>query len=227
MDFLTRFGIRYSRLTILVMIGLLVQGVIVYFGLSKREDPSITIRTVVVSAQFPGMAPDRMEELIVVPIERKAREIAEIEDINALISTGSTVIKLEVSNSVPKPLVEDVFQELRNKMNDLKNQLPTGTKGPFINTDYGNVAIASVAVTGEGFSYAEIRDAADALRSELYKLDGIGRVSFFGEQEERIGSKSTLENWQPSVSRSIRFSTIYKHKISYCPLEKSTPTARH
>ena len=186
MDFLTRFGIGKSRLTILVMIGLLIQGVIVYGGLSKREDPSITIRTVVVSAQFAGMAPDRMEDLIVVPIERKAREIAEIDDINTLISTGSTVIKLAVSDSVPKSQVDAVFQDLRNKMEDLKTQLPSGTRGPFINTDYGNVAIASIAVTGEGYSYAEIRDAADSLRSQLYKLDGVGRVTFFGEQEERI-----------------------------------------
>ncbi|MEZ5872851.1 MAG: efflux RND transporter permease subunit [Nitratireductor sp.] len=186
MDILTRFGIRHSRFTILVMICLLLQGLVVYSGLSKREDPSITIRTVVVSAQFPGMSPERMEALIVTPIERKAREIAEIDDINTLIATGSTVIKLDVSNAIDKDKVEAVFQELRNKMNDLKTQLPSGTLGPFINSDYGNVAIASIAVTGEGFSYAEIKDAADALRQELYTLDGIGRVTFYGEQEERI-----------------------------------------
>ena len=120
MDFLTRFGISNSRLTILVMIALIIQGLIAYNGLSKREDPAITIRTAVVSAQFPGMAPDRMEDLIVTPIERKAREIAEVDDINTLISTGSAVINLSVADSVPKDSVDAVFQEIRNKMEDLE-----------------------------------------------------------------------------------------------------------
>ena len=58
MDFLTRFGINKSRLTVLVMIALILQGLITYTALSKREDPAITVRTAVVSAQFPGMSPD-------------------------------------------------------------------------------------------------------------------------------------------------------------------------
>ncbi|MGI9356585.1 MAG: efflux RND transporter permease subunit, partial [Rhizobiaceae bacterium] len=168
------------------MIGLIVQGLIVYSGLSKREDPSITIRTAVVSAKFPGMAPDRMEDLIVDLIERKAREIGEIEDINTRISTGLAVVNLEVSELIPRQSVERVFQEIRNKMDDINNDLPDGTMGPFVNTDYGDVVIASIAVTGEGFSYREIKDAAKVLRKHLYGLNGIGRISLYGEQEERI-----------------------------------------
>lgn len=186
MNFLTGFGLNNSRLTILVMVALIIQGLITYSGLSKREDPAITIRTAVVSAQFPGMAPERMEDLIVTPIERKAREIAEIKNIKTLISTGSAVVNLEISESIPKSDVEAVFQDIRNKMQTLDNDLPQGTKGPFINTDYGDVSIATVSVTGEGFSYAEISDAADRLRNKLYTLAGVGRVTLYGEQEERI-----------------------------------------
>ncbi|MCB1420987.1 MAG: efflux RND transporter permease subunit [Nitratireductor sp.] len=186
MDFLTSFGLQKSRLTLLFMAVLLALGVGSYFNLSKREDPSITIRTVVVSAFFPGMAPDRLEDLIVVPIERKAREIAEVDTINTLISTGSTIIKLEVSESLSGDAVESVFDDIRVKMEEVSHDLPDGTRGPFVNTDYGNVAIASIAVTGEGFSYSEIRDSAESLQRALYTLEGIGKISLYGEQEERI-----------------------------------------
>lgn len=186
MDFLTRFGINNSRLTILVMVALILQGLITYIGLSKREDPAITQRTAVVTAQFPGMSPDRMEDLIVTVIERKAREIAEVDEIKTLISTGSARINLNVDESIAKADVENVFQEIRNKMEDLDGELPDGTKGPFVNTDYGDVAIASIAVTGEGFSLTEVYDAADRLRNHVYTMDGIGRVTIYGEQEERI-----------------------------------------
>lgn len=186
MDFLTRFGITRSRLTLLFMAGLIIQGLLVYYSMPKRENPAITIRNALVTIQFPGMAPDRMEDLIVVPVERAAREIGEVEDINTLISTGMAVVTLTVYDSVAKDQLDGVFQDIRNKMEDLKNDLPTGTKGPFVNTNYGDVAIATVAVTGEGFSYAEIKDAAEDLREHLYTVDGVSKVSLFGVQEERI-----------------------------------------
>lgn len=186
MNSLTALGINKSRLTVLVMIGLLVQGLLVYVGIPKRENPAITIRNAQVTAQFPGMSPDRMEDLIVVPIERKAREIGEIEDINALVTTGSTVIKLTTYDSVSPAELDEVFQDIRNRMEDVKPDLPDGTIGPFVNTNYGDVAIATVAVTGEGFSYADIKSSSDDLRSHLYTVEGVSKVSLYGVQEERV-----------------------------------------
>ena len=186
MDFLTRFGIDKSRLTILVMFGLLVQGLLVYNSLPKREDPAITIRSAVVTVQFPGMSPERMEEVIVTEVERKAREIGEIEDIKTLISTGNAVITLQLYESVTKDELDPIFQDIRNKMKSVETELPSGTRGPYVNTNYGDVAIASIAVTGEGFSYAEISKAAEDLQKSLYSVKGVSKITLFGEQEERI-----------------------------------------
>ncbi|MDJ0827428.1 MAG: efflux RND transporter permease subunit [Rhodobacter sp.] len=186
MDALTRFGLEKSRLTLLVMFGLLLLGTMTYIQLPKRENPAITIRTAVVTAQFPGMSPERVEDLIAVPLERAAREIGEVEDISTLITTGRTVLNLNVYNWVPKDQLSEVFQDIRNQMEDAADDLPEGTRGPFVNTNYGDVAIATIAVTGDGFSYAEMWDAADALRTGLYRVDGITKVSIWGEQEERI-----------------------------------------
>lgn len=186
MSFLTRFGITQSRLTILVIFGLMVQGWLAYTLLPKREDPAITIRSAIVSVQFDGMSPERMEEVIVTPIERKAREIGEIENIKSLVTTGSATITLELYDSVPKSQVDASFQDIRNKMEDVKSQLPSGTEGPFVNTDYGDVAIATIAVTGDGFSYAELTNAAEDLQKSLYTISGVAKVSLYGEQNQRI-----------------------------------------
>ncbi len=186
MEFLTRFGLNKGRLTLLVMVGLLMQGLITYTGLPKRENPAITMRTAVVSARFPGMSPERMEDLIVDPIERAAREIGEIEDINTLVSTGFTKINLTVYDRIPKEDIDQIFQDIRNKMADIEGDLPNGTIGPTVNTDFGDVSIATIAVTGDGFSYREMKDSADELREDLYRLDGISKVSLYGAQDERI-----------------------------------------
>ena len=102
MDSLTRFGLQKSRLTILVMIGLLMIGLLTFDQLPKRENPAITIRTAIVSASFSGMSPERVEDLLATPIERKAREIGEIEDISTLITTGSAVVTLNLYESVTR-----------------------------------------------------------------------------------------------------------------------------
>ena len=186
MDGLTRFGLQKSRLTLLVMIGLLFLGLMTYLSLPKRENPAITIRAAVVSAQFPGMSPERVEDLLAIPLERAAREIGEVDDISTLISTGNVTLNLSVHNWVPKDQLNTVFEDIRNQMEDEADDLPDGTRGPFVNTNYGDVAIATIAVTGDGFSYAEMWDAADDLRAGLYRIDGITKVSIWGEQEERI-----------------------------------------
>lgn len=183
---LTRFGVESSRFTILTMLALLLLGVAAYFDLSKREDPSITIRTVVVSAEFSGMAPVRVEELIVDPIERTARQISEVDDINTLITTGQALVHLHLDESVPNEDLPEVFEEIRNKMSSVAKELPSGTDGPSVNTDYGDVVISTVAVTGEGFDYRELREAAKSLRKRLYTVDGVGKVELMGVQEERI-----------------------------------------
>ena len=87
-DFLTRFGLARSRFTITVMVALLVAGLALYPDFPKREDPVVVIRTAVVSALFPGLAPERMENLVAIPIERKVRELAEVKDIRTLADRG-------------------------------------------------------------------------------------------------------------------------------------------
>jgi multidrug efflux pump subunit AcrB len=166
------------------MIGLLVAGVALYPNFPKREDPIIVIRTAVVSALFPGMAPERIENLIAVPIERKIRELAEVKDIRTLASEGSLTIYVDLNDEVGN--VNATWQRLRDKVGDVKTELPDGVVGPFVNSDFGDVAIAKIAITGEGFSPRELKDVADDFRKKLYQLTGISKVDLFGVQDERV-----------------------------------------
>ena len=129
MNFLTRFGLARSRFTVTIMAGLVAVGLALYPDFPKREDPVVIIRTAVVSAQFPGLAPERMEDLVAVPIERKVRELSEVKDIRVLATEGSLVIYVDLKDEVGD--VGGVWQSLRDKMNDVKVGLPDGVLGPF------------------------------------------------------------------------------------------------
>jgi multidrug efflux pump subunit AcrB len=183
-NFLTRLGLERSRFTVTVMAGLLVFGIALYPNFPKREDPVVVIRTAVVSAQFPGMAPERMENLVAVPIERKIRELAEVKDVRTLATEGSLVIYVDLKDDVGN--VNATWQRLRDKMDDVKVELPNGTLGPFVNSDFGDVAIATVAITAEGFSFREMKDAAEDFRKKLYQLQGVAKVDLLGIQDERV-----------------------------------------
>ncbi|MEM9369697.1 MAG: efflux RND transporter permease subunit [Pseudomonadota bacterium] len=186
MDFITRFGLEKTRFTAFMMLLILAMGISAYLGIPKREDPEITIRTAVVNATFDGMSPERVENLIAIPIERKIREIGEVEDIETIITSGEVLIYISLYDQVYEPDISSAWEDLRNKMDDVVPDLPDGTVGPFVNTDYGDVSIATVAITGDGFSLAEIEDVAEDLRTSLFRVDGVTKVSFYGEQDERI-----------------------------------------
>ena len=184
MNFLTRFGLERSRFTIAIMAGLIVFGLALYPNFPKREDPVVVIRTAVVSALFPGMAPERMENLVAVPAERKIRELAEVKDIRTLVTEGSLIVYVDLKDEVSN--VNATWQRLRDKMDDVKPDLPEGTLGPFVNSDFGDVAIATIAITGEGFSYREMKDVAESFRKKLYQLPGVAKIDLLGTQDERV-----------------------------------------
>lgn len=186
MDALTRFGLEKSRFTYLVMAVVIALGAMSYLTLPKRENPVVTIRTAAIQANFPGMAPERFENLVAVPIERKIREIGAVEDIETVITAGQGLFKAHLYDTVDGPGIAEAWEELRNKMDDVVREIPSGVQGPFVNTDFGDVAVATVAVTGDGFTLAQIEDIAEGLQRRLYQLDGITEVSLSGQQDERI-----------------------------------------
>ena len=82
--------------------------------------------------------------------------------------------------------MDEIWQDLRNKMNDVKAELPEGTLGPFVNDEFGDVSVVLVSLTAKGFSMAEMRDVARDMQDNFYTLPGIRKVTLHGVQEERV-----------------------------------------
>ena len=181
---LTKLALENNRLIILFALIITLAGPLSFTSHPSREDPQITIRTAVVTARFAGMSPERVENLITRKLEEEIRKIPEVEHIVSTSRTGVATVKAEVYERYFD--MERIWQSLRNKMSDVKASLPDGTLGPFVNDDYGEVAMASIALTGEGFTLAELRDEARTLRDRLYAVKGVRKVELFGDEEEQI-----------------------------------------
>lgn len=212
MQLLTKFALENSRLILLFLLIVLVAGPISFLSHPSREDPKITIRTAVITATFPGMSSERVENLITRRIEEKLREIAEIEHIVSTSRNGVATVKAEVYERYFN--MEEIWTSVRNKMDDIKSDLPEGTNGPFVNDDYGNVAMATIALTGEGFSLPELRETARNLRDKLYRVKGISKIELFGIEPERIYIEiNTIRLAQLGLSPTHIINTLQKQNI--------------
>ncbi|MBT5648073.1 MAG: efflux RND transporter permease subunit [Rhodospirillaceae bacterium] len=141
---LARLAIENSRITIIGIIFLVVVGITTYLSYPSAEDPTIKIRNASVTASFPGVSAERIEDLIVVPLEAVMREISEIDEITSTSKTGSVKLNLAIRDDVAD--LDPVFQDIRNKANDVKSSLPEGMQDPTVNDEEGLTAIATIAL---------------------------------------------------------------------------------
>lgn len=181
---LARLAIANSRITIIAIVGLIAVGITTFLGYPSAEDPTIQIRSASIEAEFPGMAAERVEQLIAIPIENAMREIAEIDEIKSTSKTGSVKVTVEIHDEISD--LDPVFQDIRNKVSDLAPRLPEGTQGPTVNDEEGLTAIATIALWSDGFSMAEMLAVAEDTRNLIYTLDGVRKVQILGSQQERV-----------------------------------------
>lgn len=183
---ITRFAIEVNRITLLILLGIPLIGALIFLDYPRQEDPSINIREAIVTAFHPGMDVYQVEDLITRTLEEKVREIGEVDDVWSTSNYGRTRVHVTVDDWVPGGQIDDVWQLLRNKMNDAGPLLPAGTIGPFVNDSFGLTATATIALWGDGFSLEELRRVARTIRSRLDGLDGVEKIELFGVQPERV-----------------------------------------
>ncbi|MDJ0865436.1 MAG: efflux RND transporter permease subunit [Myxococcota bacterium] len=181
---LTEAALARPRFTAVFALALAVIGLSQCPSHPSQEDPEFTIREAVVTTQFPGMSAERIEDLITREVEEAARKIPEVKRIRSSSRAGVSVVRVELYDRYFD--LDPIWADLRNEMEDLRRELPKGTRGPFVNDDFGRVAVATIAITGAGFGFDELHAVAKRLRQELYLVAGTSQVDIFGEQERAI-----------------------------------------
>ncbi len=181
---LAKHTLDHSRVTIIAMVMIVALGISLFLSYPSAEDPTIQVRSVSVTASFPGMSAERVEDLIAIPLEAAMREIAEIDEIKSTSKAGSVKLDLEIRDEITD--LNPVYQDIRNKARDVKSKLPEGTQGPTVNDEGGLTAIATIALWSDGFSMSEIQAVAEDTRDLLYTLKDVRKIDILGGQEERV-----------------------------------------
>jgi len=180
----TEAAIKNNRVTILVLIVLLLGGAAAYKNLPRAEDPGFTIRTAVVTTQLPGASPERVEQLITDKLEKAFQEMPEVDYIGSRSRTGVSLINVNIKESYKD--MRPIWDALRRKVDRVAPSLPEGVVGPTVNDEFGDVYPIMLSITGDGYTYAELKEIADEVRDELLRISDVAKVDIYGEQDERV-----------------------------------------
>jgi len=183
---IAEFSIRNKLISWLITIILLVGGAISFSGLSQLEDPEFTIKDAVIVTQYPGASPQQVEEEVTYPLENALQQLAYVDYVRSVSTTGLSQITVTMKRQYNKNHLPQIWDELRRKINDLAPSLPPGVLPPLVNDDFGDIFGLLYAVIGDGYSYRELSDYVDYLRRELVLVEGVGKVSVAGKQQEQV-----------------------------------------
>jgi len=183
---LTELAISKRAITYFATALLIVGGVFSYFQLGQLEDPEFTIKTAAIITNYPGASAAQVELEITDRIETKLQEMSELKQVYSSSRPGQSIIKVDIKNEYWSDRLPQVWDVMRKKIRDMEDSLPPGSGKPQINDDFGYVFGFMLAITGDGFSYAELETHAKDLRKELQLVPGVARIDFWGVQEKRI-----------------------------------------
>src|SRR5215467_3048060 len=183
---LSRWAISHGSFTAFLMVLLLAAGAYSLLNMGQKEDPDFTFRVMVVQVLWPGASVQEMQDQVVDKIERKLQETPGLDYVRSYTRPGFANIFVNLKGSARGEAVKDAFYQARKKVGDIRQTLPEGVIGPFFNDEFGDTYISLYAVTGEGFTYPELKTFAKNARDILLRIPGVAKVDLLGTQEERI-----------------------------------------
>jgi len=183
---IAELSIKKSVVTWTLTVVLLVAGLKAYQGLARLEDPEFAIKDAIITTPYPGASAEEVAEEVTSVIEKACQELGQLKRVQSFSSRDLSVVKASIKDKYDKASLPQVWDELRRKVNDYQSQLPPGAGPSLVNDDFGDVYGVYLAVTGEGYSYAELWDYVDMLQRELLLVKDVKRVVVIGKQPEVV-----------------------------------------
>ena len=183
---LSAIAVRERAVTLFFIALLAAAGVYAFVNLGRAEDPSFTIKTMTVTAVWPGATAREMQDLVAEPLEKRIQELTWYDRVETTTRPGFAFLTATLKDSTPQSAVEEEFYQARKKLGDEARNLPPGVFGPFVNDEYSDVSFALYALEAKGMPMRELVRQAEAIRQDLLHVPGVKKINILGERPERI-----------------------------------------
>ena len=183
---IAQFFIERRVITLVLTVVMIGAGMTSYQGLSRLEDPEFTIKDALVITQYPGASAAEVEEEVSDRLETAVQKMGQLKRVVSKSDRGLSTLTVTIKDKYDKTKLPQVWDELRRKINDAQKDLPPGAGPSLVIDDYGDVFGIFLAVYGDGYSYAELKDVVDLLRRELLLVKDVGKIDTYGERTEAV-----------------------------------------
>jgi multidrug efflux pump subunit AcrB len=183
---LSEWALKNRSITVYLMIIAVLAGIASYYRLGRAEDPTFIIKTMVVSAAWPGATVEETLKQVTERLERTLQETPHLDFLRSFTRAGVTTIFVNLKGSTTAKQVPDVWYDVRKSIGDMRHTLPAGVIGPAFNDDFGDTFGIIYGFTADGFTHRELRDYVEKVRSELLHVSDVSKIEILGAQDERI-----------------------------------------
>ena len=184
---LANYSLDNTKVIYFFLAVLLIGGVFSFGKLGKKEDAPFVIKSAVIMTRYPGAEPAEVERLITEPISREIQSMSGVYKIKSESMYGISKITFELLPSLPASSIPQKWDELRRKVLNIQPQLPSGSSVPTVSDDFGDVFGIYYGLTADdGFSYEEMRNWAERIKTQVVTADGVMKVALFGTQTEVV-----------------------------------------
>ncbi len=204
------YALRNRSLTWFILSLFIVGGVVGFMQLGKKEDSTFVIKSASIICSYPGATPQEVEQLITEPIEREIQTLRNRYKITSDSKYGISKILIELDPATPASEIPQLWDELRRKVLNVQPQLPDGASQIIVSDDFGDVFGIYYALTASsGYSFKELRDWANEIKTKVVSVDGVQKVTLYGEQTPVVNLYVSLSELSKfSISPSGIISTI-------------------
>lgn len=183
---LSRWAIAHPSIARFLFGLIIIAGALGLTHMGQKEDPDFTFRVMVVQTVWPGASLQDMEDQVVNKIERKLQETPHLDWVKSYTRAGFAITTIQIKGDTNTAEVKDAFYQIRKKVGDIGNELPSGLLGPYFNDEFGDTFITLHSISGDGYTYPELKKFAIQARDMLLSTPGVEKATIIGDQAEQI-----------------------------------------
>lgn len=188
-----KYSLENQKIIYFFLAVMLIGGIYSFFKLPKKEDSPFVIKQAVLVTQYPGATPQEVEKLVTEPIEREIQAMSDVFQIKSESYFGMSKISIELQPTLSPDYMPVKWDELRRKVANIQPRLPSGASSISVSDDFGDVFGIYYALTAdEGYTYADLRNWAQKIKTELSPVPGVQKVYLFGEQTQVVNVKISI-----------------------------------
>lgn len=188
---LNQVALKRQSVVFVLLWLIILAGLSSYFSLPREAEPDITIPYIFVNTTYEGVAPEDIEKLVTIPLERKLKGLADVEELRSTSKDGESAIAIKF---LPSVVIDDALQKVRDKVDQAKGDLPGDLEDdPLVSeANFSDMPTMQIVLSGP-FSLKRLKVFAEDVEDKLESVQGVLDARLMGGLEREIHVEFDLD----------------------------------